>query len=330
MRRHLAGFAVLLVACASGAQANDSTATLGADGLQLTETADIAMESEDLFISAKEIKVRYSFRNVSDQPIETVVAFPLPEIDWSKLNEVPIDHPSADGVNFVDFSVTVDGAPVTPQLEQRAFFKGADVTDEVTRLKLPMTMFEPDYYEKLMAVAKPDRRALEAKELALFEDEYESAYPQWLTQTRFHWTQTFPPGRPVVVEHTYKPVVGRFAVDYVIDSQYEDDPRQPERFCLDTATEKAIRDRKAAESTAEQPAYLDSEWVQYILTTANNWRGPIGKFHLTIDKGAPDAIVATCVEGLKETGPTTLEFEATDFAPQRDIDLLLVHHHQPE
>ena len=63
--------------------------------------------------------------------------------------------------------------------------------------------------------------------------------------------------------------------------------------------------------------------LDYILTTARNWRGPIGRFHLTIDKGDPKGILSLCWNGLKKTGPTVFESTLTDFVPDRDIKLVI-------
>jgi hypothetical protein len=63
------------------AHANDSTAGLAAGGLVLTKSADIEMRSEDLYISEKLVRVRYSFVNSSPKDLTVTVAFPLPDID---------------------------------------------------------------------------------------------------------------------------------------------------------------------------------------------------------------------------------------------------------
>ena len=73
-----------LLACAplaTPAFANDSTAELGAGGLQLVRTESIELLSEDLFVSEKEVRVTYHFRNKTDKPLTYVVAFPLPPVD---------------------------------------------------------------------------------------------------------------------------------------------------------------------------------------------------------------------------------------------------------
>ena len=59
--------------------------------------------------------------------------------------------------------------------------------------------------------------------------------------------------------------------------------------------------------------------------TGNNWKGPIGRFHLTIDKLKADNILSMCWDGdLRKTGATTFEAERTNFAPPRDIKLLVL------
>jgi Domain of unknown function (DUF4424) len=62
-----------------------------------------------------------------------------------------------------------------------------------------------------------------------------------------------------------------------------------------------------------------------VLKTANNWKGPIGHFRLTLDKLAPDAVLSLCWDGaLKKAGATTFEGTRDDFAPQRDVELLVL------
>jgi hypothetical protein len=65
--------------------------------------------------------------------------------------------------------------------------------------------------------------------------------------------------------------------------------------------------------------------TDYILSTANTWKGPIGQFHLTLDKLDPNAVLTLCWKGaLKKTGPTTFEFSARNFAPAQDIHLAVL------
>jgi hypothetical protein len=63
--------------------ANDSIAELGAGGIVLSRSDVVAMEKEDLFISMEKVEVDYVFRNQSDEDVNAVVAFPMPDIEGS-------------------------------------------------------------------------------------------------------------------------------------------------------------------------------------------------------------------------------------------------------
>ena len=80
MQRSALLFTALFSLLAGHASANDTTAVLKTGGLVFTHSADISMEEEQLYISPTEVKVDYVFRNTSDKPIDTIVAFPMPDI----------------------------------------------------------------------------------------------------------------------------------------------------------------------------------------------------------------------------------------------------------
>jgi len=79
----------------------------------------------------------------------------------------------------------------------------------------------------------------------------------------------------------------------------------------------------------QHPAKTESDaiWIErkidYILTTANNWKGPIGKFHLTVITD-PEDILVTCYPGLKQTDPTHYEVVDTDYHPTSELKLLIL------
>lgn len=85
MKRYRPGFWLCAATAASLPQTlegNDSTAVLGAGGLVFAKTADIEMISEELFVSASEILVKYKFENRSARDVTTLVAFPLPDLAY--------------------------------------------------------------------------------------------------------------------------------------------------------------------------------------------------------------------------------------------------------
>ena len=74
----------------------------------------------------------------TDAPVTYIVAFPLPVIDAIVPEAMNIMLPDAASENFVGFTVTVDGKPVTPMVEARVTALGIDRTDVVRGFGLPL------------------------------------------------------------------------------------------------------------------------------------------------------------------------------------------------
>jgi hypothetical protein len=56
--------------------------------------------------------------------------------------------------------------------------------------------------------------------------------------------------------------------------------------------------------------------IEYVLGTGRNWKGPIGKFVLRIEKESRDHFVALCFPGSpKQISPTASEYVETNFVP---------------
>ena len=73
--------------------------------------------------------------------------------------------------------------------------------------------------------------------------------------------------------------------------------------------------RAARKRLTSEPAEMVRQ-LHYVLVTANNWRGAIDNFKLTIDKGVAVNLVSLCRKGIVKTGPTTFEFKAKDFVTE--------------
>lgn len=311
----------LLAACLATfpviASANDSTAVLGAGGLQLVRTPWIELLSEDLSVSGDAVRVTYRFRNTNTAPVTSVVAFPLPALDAVVPEAMNVVLPNAASPNFVDFTMSVDGKPITPAIDEHVTALGVDRTEMLRGMNLPLNPLADGLYERLQNLPAAERDAL-SKAGLVYVDEY-SVQAAWRLETTFYWEQTFPPGREVVVEHSYRPVVGHFFFgDYVFE-----DAAMRETYCIDSDFEKAARAKLAKIKDSPNP-YLSGRRVSYILTTANNWASRIGSFRLVVDKGSPDALVSFCGEGVRKIGPTQFEVTATDYSPDRELEILIV------
>lgn len=317
--------------CAAGvaawpASADDSSAALGMGGIVFTQSSDIRMTDEDLFVSPKAVRIRFTFRNDSGRDIDAMLGFPLPDINTAEFTASPIGTVTADPVNFVGFTVRADGVPMRVSADQRAYFNGRDVTALVRSLGLPVNVITEAGYKALENLPADKRRILAADDLAEFDGD--NAMPHWIVRTNFYWHQKFPAGRSVVLEQAYQPVTGQFFFgSYDFAQADKNTPPPAEGYCVDAATRAGLERRLAAKLRADPQAggYLNGFETDYVLKTGNNWKGPIGRFHLTLDKLAPDNVLSLCWSGtLTKTGPTTFEDRRENFAPDRDIRLLVV------
>jgi hypothetical protein len=309
--------AILLAALAAPAAANDSTAGHAAGGLVLTRSADIDMVSEDLFVSADQVRVRYVFRNRSPRDIRTTVAFPMPDRDLTEAHFSDVAYPE-------DFRTMADGRPVAMAVERKARLGAADRTAALAQFGLAP---ESDG-EALDALPEAQRERLLKLGLAAV-DEYDNGkgwekhfVPAWTVAETWHWEQIFPAGRDLIVEHVYTPGTGGSVGTALADRDFRASPegrRMIAEYCVDSAFLAGV-DRLARRDGAAVP----EQRIGYVLTTGGNWRSPIGRFRLVVDKGAPGNLVSFCGEGVRKISPTRFESVRTNWRPDRDLKVLIV------
>ncbi|WP_192355696.1 DUF4424 domain-containing protein [Mesorhizobium mediterraneum] len=309
--------------------ANDSIAELGTGGLILSRSDAVAMESEDLYISPEKVTVDYVFRNNTDKDVDAIVAFPMPDIEGDP-NEMPA-IPDGQSDNFLGFEVMIDGVAAEPQLEQKAFALGIDISADLKAQNVPFYPFGDAAraaLTKLPQAVADDwiDRGLIIKDTADDGSGMKTVYvPFWQLRSTYWWRSTFPANRAVHVAHRYKPSVGgTSSVSFFYDGQFQGQyAAYKTRYCMDHTFENAIR--KAAKGNPDgTPRYFENR-IAYILTTGGNWAtGTIGKFKLTVDKGDPKNLVSFCGENVRKVGPTRFEMTAENFYPEHDIDILLL------
>lgn len=347
--------------------ANDSAAELAAGGLVLVKTEGIAMQREDLTVSPSAVRVRYEMRNDTGKPMRLRVAFPMPDVPPESPNgpqnaagaTVNIETPTHP--DFLRFRVRVDGKDVTPEVEVKAILPdGRDITADVSRIGGMALLMQtgvflrddkigPDGEWRLIGtdrklLSSTDRRALrDIGAIELFDGQAGYRLP-WATKITFHWMQDFKPGI-TVVEHDYRPVIGwRFisagdGAEPITASGGGDPVRD---FCIDAATDKAIRAMRVAQDARLRTrpgdaTHLTGYTLGYILKTARNWQGPIGTFHLVVEGGAvPEAsgraggagetgVMSLCTDlPLKRTGPRRFEATVRDYVPNDDLRVLFI------
>src|SRR5688500_1230573 len=112
-RPGLIAAALLAAVSAAAAVANDGIAERGAGGLVFKHSDEIDMVSEDLFVSADEIRVRYLFRNRTANDVRVTVGFPLPDHDLREDFYGDTAYPE-------NFRTSIDGRPIVMETEYRA------------------------------------------------------------------------------------------------------------------------------------------------------------------------------------------------------------------
>ncbi len=333
MKRAIAGVLVLMAATA--ARANDSTAELGTGGLVLSRSDVVRMAREDLFISREEVRVDYVFRNESDEDVTSIVAFPMPDIEASPALNVSIPFISDD--DFLGFQVIVDGAMVEPELEQRVFAVGIDVTDELAANGVPLFPYADAVTDALAALPRDLLLSWKERGIVIF-DEYDDGsgvqvdlQPYWSLKSTYWWRMTFPAGSDVKVSHRYTPSVGgSVGLNFFFDGRFDPAARAEyrQRYCMDEGFEAAVM--KAAKASPDGYPRLFETRLSYVLKTGGNWAlGTIGDFTLTVDKGDPKNIVSFCGTGVRKIGPTTFQMKATDFYPEHDLEILILEPYGP-
>lgn len=322
----------LTVTAAGAAQANDSSASMAAGGLELVRNDQVRMVSEVLRISPRLVEVDYVFENTGRADVTTLVAFPLPELSQTVWYYSPLNIPFEKNPNFVGFQVWVDGREIKPEIEIRAFGK-SEITADLRRLGVDP--FQPD-----LRLHRPEV-VDELRRLGAILDDGPAAKPdpvaEWSVRVSFHWSQTFPAGRQISVRHRYRPVHGnsyapvdtkeqsgrRTKADQSLGGQwcFDQDYNAAELRLFARQFEDAAKARDKL--TRDYRVWYDN--VQYVLKTGANWRGPIGRFELQIDKGGAE-LVSTCpIPGLRlQRAPYGFNAVANDYTPTSDLDILFV------
>jgi hypothetical protein len=309
--------AIILFAARSFA--NDSSAELATGGLILTKSDDIEMQSEDLLISMKEVRVQYHFYNHSDRNITTQIAFPMPDIPYG-VDDFNFVIPTDDPQNILGFTTTVNNRPVAALVERKALLNGIDKTDILRNLGVPIA---PDLTQKYNYLSQETWDHL--VRLGLIQDTPKAdgyIQPRWTLKTTYYWQQTFPAHQEVIIDHHYLPSVGETvplpSVNLVdaLKSQYYS------RYCIDKSFLTAVA--KPSNTMWEQ------HYLEYILVTGGNWSGPIKNFRLVVDKGSPENLVSFCGQRARQISETQFEVRQSQFIPTSNLSILVLSPAQPE
>ena len=309
---------ILLFLLAGAAHANDSMGTVSTSGIKYLKNPHIDMQSEDLHISERQIRVHYKFKNTSSQDITETVLFPLPIVPAATVSDF------ADTKGLVDsFRIYADGKPVRPQAYVRAYFERSngtlvDVTADLKKCGLsdqelmhPWTQNKDieKLNKKIRTCSSPKINSLlPASELNTM------GWTYWSAQIIYSWKQTFKANAVTEIKHQYTPLVGG---SFLPSLKAKDSKAFIDEYCMDENFLKGFKNVKEATKVYHH--------LGYVLTTGANWAKPIGKFTLTIDR-EPNTVISLCWDkSLRKVGPNRFQAVKENFLPKKDLDIIFVY-----
>lgn len=330
MRIFLAGLVLALHSCP--ALANDSAAEIALGGLVLKPSEAISLDSEDLYISPTEVRVKYRFTNTSAEDVATLVAFPLPDQKHDDTGESGL----RDFAGETNFTTLVDGKPADLTVVVQAFFKDQDISPRLVALGLPVKgMTDYDAFNAIVTTMdKTARDGLVAEGMLVkLGDETSPAFESaWDVRTSVTRQQVFPAGKSIAVEHRYVPLAGGSVGGGLGPKSRKEEwgAIQTKKFCIEKSWYGSFDMQLAKRRTDDNPAPYSEIWLGYVLKSGANWKGPIKDFRLVIDKGKANSLVSFCAEGVKKIAPTQFEVRKNNFEPTDDLNILIVNWYDPQ
>jgi hypothetical protein len=337
-------YCVLGALATTPAFGNDGVAELGAGGLVFVQNRDIEMRAEDLFVSQREIRIRYVFFNNSDRDVTVLVAFPFPDLTIVDPS-APRALPAENSEQFIPFSTTVDGRPVRTEVEQRAYGLGIDRTEMLRRLGIPLAPHLDATDQALDRLPRAVWDELITLGLAQIDveiktggAEIEHLRPRWTLKTIHYWKQTFPAKREIEIAHRYTPSRGAYLGSVLdtrsLDKNDKDEVQRSETEIRDHRRKYCIGDElqasvlRALNAAGEESRPIE-HYITYILSTALTWAGSIKDFRLVVEKDKPEIFLSFCGTDVRQIGPTQYEMRKQDYSPSADLQVLFLEVYTP-
>ena len=309
--------------------ANDGFGALGVGGVVLSKTDKIALNKEVLDISCDKIKVYYEFVNESDKDVSATIIFPLPTYHA----DPPESGIIASGQPH-DFTIRVNGAPVPFKTEVKAIDnQGKDVTSVLNSVGLSDKQIASFPFDEKLIDTNHELQ-LSKQQIAMLNETgliHDHGYPLWGINVRYIWTHNFAAKKILRVEHEYKPFISGGAAGgyrhekgepWVLDKYAIDRPDKRYDFCITKAQTARLEAFLARKENLDGDNEIPGTVVEYVLTTANSWKGGIRDFTLKVHSKSEDEVVAFCFPGgFKKKSPNLYEAHVKNFKPKSDLSV---------
>lgn len=312
---------------ASPAVGDDGAASIAAGGLVLMKREPrITMAREVLSISERKVEVEYEFRNDSEADITTEVAFPIPAYNLCCGERDPTKQ------GFDDFRLWVNGTPAHFRTETRAIVNHRDITEVLQSLHIDIASFG-HYSQTTERSADLDRltsaQRARISNLKAIGISFNRLEPLWTVQKKYHWTQNFPPHSTIHIRHEYTPWIGNsnsIDTEWLRTGKNAVQGEELPTVCPTSTLLHLLRREIESNKHAYAIAYVD-----FILTTANTWKGPIEDFTLKVDRSRQTDFVSFCWNGsVSHTRPNQFIAERKNFVPSTELRIGFLKGYKPE
>ena len=182
-------------------------------------------------ISLDKVTVDYVFKNQTDKDVETLVAFPMPDIDGTIYDRPYIPDDAVGQFPRLRGDGRRQGGEADAGAE--GLCASASMSASCSRRNnVPVNPFTQPVFTALEALSEETAQDWINRGL-IFIDSYDDGSgwknvrtPLWSLKSTYWWNSTFPAGKEVKVSHRYKPSVGgtsglNFFYDGKFDGAYE-------------------------------------------------------------------------------------------------------------
>lgn len=288
------------------------TVELPAGDLVFVPDDRIVVEAQEIVLGRDAVRATYAVRNRSPEPLTRMMAWPLPEIDTNTLGEGVVVLASGDARNFAAGTVTLDGAQVSLDFEQRATAFARDVTGLLEGGRVALNPRAGSVAEQLVGLSL--ERVGELEERGVVYRDNNRLVPAWAVKTTAFWRQIFEPDKPMTFGLSYGPVTASGLWGPASLAELKS------TYCIDGDLAAAISARAASSGRG-----LVMHRLTHSVSNSPGWSTAIANFRVVIEKTSAETLVASCLPDLKPIGPTLLEAVVRDFKPKDDIRVLFIN-----
>lgn len=297
--------------------ASNAPAQFYTGSLHFMRAPELVIERQDVTLAPNQVNVAYVLHNISNHEITETLVLPIPA------------------------NITINDQAVVYKISQRAISNnGQDISNLLKNLGIP---FDPvTAMHSIDNSANRDSILQKLISFKLLDPKDET--PEWISKSYYYWQQSFPANAYVTIKQNYKPIITQktakvnsnliympynlvkklvnVAINWSLDEQMTSNNLQANLQCSNI---KQFHTTIGAQDTITvKKDVLQFNELNYDCSQESIWSTPIEHFSLKII--SPENMHSMlCWNGdFKLHGKNTLVFEADNYVPLHNINVLYV------